>query len=96
MVEHINLNHELYEVLNAFPCLKDVIESMGIDLTNLNEGFTVNDFFSQKGYEESEIEHILKKLNYEVNNFLKTGEINKAYSSKSRDKEEELGIEMIA
>ena len=95
MVELISLDHELYEVLNAFPCLKDVLESINVDLSKLSEGVTLNSYLVEIGYNKDEIQLLVSKMNSEVNYFLKTGESHASNSPKKSDNKENLGIEMI-
>ena len=97
MVDHIRLDQECYEVFNAFPCLYDVLEMMNIRLNSLPEGDSVYVVFSALGYEDTEIDHILKKLNFELNHFLKTGKLNTNISKEEKKSDEDsLDIEMIA
>jgi hypothetical protein len=95
MVEHIRLTHECYEVFNAFPCLHEVLSSMDIDSTKLQEGDSVYDFFKSLEYKDSEIDHILSKLNFELSHFLKTGKLNDLGSGNKDKTDDSLDIEMI-
>lgn len=95
MVDHIRLDHECYEVLNAFPCLHEVLNSMEINTSTLLEGDSVYDFFNSLNYTDQEIEHILKKLNFELSHFLKTGKMNDLESGNKDKNDDSLDIEMI-
>jgi hypothetical protein len=73
----INSFDEFYEVLNAFPILKDRLERYNFDLSNVKEGESVIDFFSKKGLSEDEFDLFLKKLNYDIKIYLKKGNFPK-------------------
>lgn len=76
-LNHITSQHELYEVLNAFPFLWDVFENLQIPLDDVIEGLSVKEHLVYLGFGEEESVHIVKRLNREVNLFLKYGDISK-------------------
>ncbi len=63
---------EFFEVLNCFPCLKNKLERLRINTTNLKEGETVYDFLQKQTNTEDEINLIITKLNEYIGHFLKT------------------------
>lgn len=69
----INQDLEFFEVLNAFPCLKEKLQDSKFDLKDLKEGKTIHDYFSQKSYSEEEIDLLVRSLNQDVKHFLKNG-----------------------
>ena len=75
--EHISPQHELYEVLNAFPFLWEVFQTLEIPTNDIIEGLSVKEHLLYMGFSEEECEHIIKRLNREVNLFLKYGEVAK-------------------
>lgn len=96
MVDHIKLDQECYEVFNAFPCLYDVLELLQIKISSLPEGDSVYEVFSSLGYHDEEIDHLLKKLNFELNYFLKTGKLHTIVDKENQNDDNSLDIEMIA
>lgn len=68
---YITPNLELYEVLNAFPVIKNSLEKLHIKTSEIKEGLTVHDFLERKHLSEDEIDILVKKMNFEVNSFLK-------------------------
>ncbi|MFW6285845.1 MAG: hypothetical protein ACOC16_01590 [Nanoarchaeota archaeon] len=66
---------ELYEVLNAFPVLKESFEKLGLDISNLNEGETIYNYFKRLSFGDDEIDILVKKINYEIKHYLKNGEV---------------------
>ncbi len=76
--DHIRAEHELYEVLNAFPFLWDVFTNLEIPLENVMEGISLKDYLLYQGFSLEEGNHIIKRLNREVSLFLKYGEVSKS------------------
>lgn len=77
---------ELYEVVNAFPVIKNCLEKLHIGTSDIKEGLSVHDFLEKKRMSEDEIDILLKKLNHEVNSFLKKkDEVVEETSSDSLD-----------
>ncbi len=73
MSQLIESNLELFEVLNAFPFLKEKLSSLNFNLSDVIEGQTIKDYFTSKSYRLDEINLFVRKLNLEVKYFLKTG-----------------------
>lgn len=73
MGQLIEPEHEFCEILNAFPNLKDRVEIL-FNVENVKDGVSIHDYFSKKDYSENEIHIIIKKLNTDINYFLKKGE----------------------
>ena len=63
---HIDHNHEVYEVVNAFPFLNDEFDKAGFSPDEIREGESVYDFFKNRGFTLDEVEHMIKKLNRRV------------------------------
>ena len=73
----INSGFEFFEVLNEFPCLKATLNKLHINSEKINEGESIHDFFQRKDLSLDEENLILRKLNRDVNYFLKKGELPK-------------------
>ncbi len=71
MASLINDNLEFVEVLNAFPILRDKLEKSRFNLNDLKDGITIKDYLQNKSYREDEIDILVKKLNNDVQNYLK-------------------------
>jgi hypothetical protein len=71
----IDKDLEFYEVLNAFPILKEKLQQLDFDVSKLNEGESIRDFLVRMSLSDYEIDLIIKKLNFEVKYFLKNGEL---------------------
>lgn len=71
MTQIIESSHEFYEVLNEFPILKDKLESLDLDVKDLREGLTIQEYFISKSYTQDEIALLLRKFNSEVKQLLK-------------------------
>ena len=79
MVSGFNIapHFEFFEVLNEFPCLISTLKSLHINSSEIKEGESIHGFFERKhlaAYEESVV---LRKLNRDINYFLKKGELPK-------------------
>jgi len=90
---HISLNLEIFEILNAFPILTQVFDSLYISLDKITEGINLEEFLLTKKLNDSEVDRVLRKLNLEVDLFLRGKSSFDKVSFK--EKEEALGIEMI-
>lgn len=71
MNNYINPTLEFYEVLNAFPILTDILQKLQFNLSSVKEGESVHDFFEKNKLSNDEIERIIKKMNWEVQSFIK-------------------------
>lgn len=78
VLDHIRAEHELYEVLNAFPFLWDIFTNLEIPLENIMEGISVKDYLLYQNFSLDEASQIVKRLNREVSLFLKYGEVSKS------------------
>lgn len=90
---HISLGLEIFEILNAFPVLTQVFDSLSISLDPIAEGINLEEFLLTKNLNDSEIDRVLRKLNLEVELFLRGKSSFTTISPE--EKEEALGIEMI-
>lgn len=75
MAVNITHEYEFYEVLNAFPVLKDALDDLHFDFTDVLEGESVYDYFHKKNLSDHEIDVIIRKLNRNLSSFIKTGEL---------------------
>lgn len=74
MAVQIEESYEIYEVLNAFPILKQKLQELHFDINDIIEGETVHDYFEKKHLSNEEIKLLVRKINNEINIFLKKGE----------------------
>ncbi len=72
---YIGVELEFFEVLNEFPCLKSTLKSLHISSNELKEGESIQRFFKRKHITSDEERIVLRKLNRDVNYFLKKGEL---------------------
>lgn len=70
----INHNLEFYEVLNAFPILKEKLKKLSFNLSDLKEGESICEYFGKKSYSQDEIDIVVRKLNSEINYYLRNGD----------------------
>lgn len=73
---YIKLDLEFFDVVSAFPVLKEVLEKQNIDVSNIEEGVTIYEHLKSKSMTEKEIEVFIKKLNLDLNTFLSEGTCN--------------------
>ena len=78
-------HHEFVEILNAFPVLKERLEELHINVSEIKEGETVLDYFLRKSYSDAEIEIFIKKINTDLNYYLKKGEFPKVALTSVRE-----------
>lgn len=91
MKKTIDTNLEFVDVLNAFPFLKEKLNELEIDYSDLHDGETVIDFLSKKLHNTEEINMTLRQLNSNLNNYYKNEEGEKeAIDKNSIDKKEAL------
>lgn len=86
MHDYIGKDFELYEVINEFPILKDSLLNMHFRLSEIKEGDTVKEFLEKNSMEPGEIELIVKKLNRELNVYMKKGIVMKTPILMNSDK----------
>ncbi len=68
----INDGLEFYEVLNAFPFLKEKLGNLHLNVSDVKEGETVHDYLEQKKhFSEDEIKIFIRRLNFEIKVHLK-------------------------
>lgn len=68
--EFIKSNLEFFDVISAFPALKEILVLKNIDVGSIKEGTTVYDFLKKESMTEKEIEVFIRKLNVDLNNYL--------------------------
>ncbi len=73
---YIKLDLEFFDVVSAFPALKEVLEKQQIDVSNIEEGVTIYEYLKNQAMSEKEIEVFIKKLNTDLNTFLSEGTCN--------------------
>lgn len=94
MTSLIEPNLEFVEIINAFPILKESLNKLNFSNLRAKEGISVHDYLKEeKNLDEHEIHTIIRKLNNDVNHFLKKGKLPTSNIKKANLNE--LGIEMI-
>lgn len=73
MATLIDATQEFYEVLNEFPVLKDKLRDLHLNISDLKEGLSIEEYFKNKSYSEDEIALLIRKFNFEIKTFLKNG-----------------------
>ena len=73
MTDYFNIDFEFYEVLNEFPVLKNSLKSLDFSVSEVKEGESVHDFFEKNSLSEEEIDLIVRRLNRDLTQFMKTG-----------------------
>lgn len=86
VLSYINHETDLLEAINAFPFLDEVVRSFDVDVSNIQEGESILHYFEQNNFECSEIDLIVRKLNFHVSSHLK---------SSNQEKKEELKAPII-
>lgn len=76
MMDLINGSQEFYEVLNEFPVIKGKLKALRVDVKDLQEGQSIEEYFRMKSYSADEIDLLIRKFNSEVKQLLKKGEVN--------------------
>ncbi len=74
MTVQIEDSYELYEVVNAFPILKEKLQGLDFNVFDIEEGVSIHDFFIKMNMSEDEINTIVRKINNEINLYLKDSE----------------------
>lgn len=95
---YVGGDHELLEVLNAFPFLEDKSEVLSHIESDIESGETIYDYFIRKDYSEDEIEVLIRKINVEIKSFLKNSSQKDEKIKNHEDSEknsQSLGIDMI-
>jgi len=85
----INPQLEFCEILNAFPILQERLENLNFDISDMKDGETLYDYFKNHNYSEDEIDLLIKRLNNDLNYFLKKGAFP---SMKLKTQREILGV----
>ena len=85
----INPELEFCEILNAFPILKEHLDNLNFDISDVKDGESVYDYFKNHNYSEDEIDILVKRLNNDLNYYLKKGEFP---SMKLKTQREILGV----
>ncbi len=67
----VSTSHELYEVINAFPVLKQVLGRFDISSSDVHEGESVDDFCRRKHFTQEEERIFVNHLNSSVKRFLR-------------------------
>jgi hypothetical protein len=89
---HIHSGLEVFEIINAFPILSKVFEDLHLNLDSIVEGVSLEDFLRSKHLKEDEIVHVVNKLNYEIDLFLKG---NSKYTKSSSEGKHSLKSELV-
>ena len=79
--KYITKELELFDVLSAFPNLKDVLITQKINVEKMIEGESIEEFLQKLNMDKKEIDIFIKKITLDLNNFLynenlKSSEIN--------------------
>lgn len=85
----INPHLEFCEIINAFPVLEQRLEMLNFDISDMNDGETVYDYLKNHNYTEDEIDLLVKRLNSDLNYFLKKGDFP---NMKLKPQSEVLGV----
>ncbi len=64
----VTLDHEFYEVINAFPILR---KSLDIDVSSVIEGQTIREYLQKSVVCEEEIKTFIRKINSEISQYLR-------------------------
>ena len=72
--QHIHPNHEVCEILNLFPFLSNTFDRLKIPYENIIEGTTIEQYLLYNNFSYEETLQIIKRLNQEVNLFLRKTE----------------------
>ena len=96
MKQTIDTNLEFVDILNAFPFLREKLDELDIDYSDLKDGETVIDFLSNKLHSTEEINITLRQLNLNLKNYYKdekTEEIDSSDEIQTITSEEESNKE---
>ena len=63
---NLSQNYEFNDVLRTFPILKKTLDDLDINLGDIREGETIDNYFSRKSLSQEEVEIILRKLNHKL------------------------------
>lgn len=66
---------EFYEVVNAFPILKELLKDLSIDEKDIKEGESIGEFFNKMHISEDEKSLIMRRIKRNINYFMKHGEL---------------------
>lgn len=85
---YIKADLEFFDVISAFPALKEVLEKQQIDISHIEEGVTIYEYLKNtKLMDEKEIDLFIKKINLDLNAFLSDGTCNVMQSQMSEEME---------
>ncbi len=56
-------NYEFKDVLNTFPVLKETLDELDINLEDIHDGETMDNYFSRKSLSQEEVDVIIRKMN---------------------------------
>lgn len=73
---YIRSDLEFFDVISAFPALKEILILKNINIREIKEGVTVYEFLKAQLMTEKEIETFIRKLNIDLNNYLCEGTCN--------------------
>jgi len=90
MKQTIDTNLEFVDVLNAFPFLKEKLDELDIDYSDLRDGETVIDFLSNKLHNTEEINITLRQLNLNLKNYYKDEKSEETEIAESSNASEEV------
>lgn len=76
MPTYIEHDYDFYEVINEFPIVREKLEGLDFDLDDIKEGESVAEYLIRKSHNEQEVDLIIRRLNRDVNLFLKKDEPN--------------------
>ena len=72
MVPTIHADHEVIDVLNAFPSLKNSFQRLHLPLKGIEDGVTLDSYLDRSTHSPSEKAFFLKQLNRDLNRFLES------------------------
>jgi len=68
--KYITKNLELFDVITAFPNLKESLIAQNIVDFKIIEGQTIEEFLVEKNYSQNEIDKFIQRINTDLNIFL--------------------------
>jgi len=90
MAKLITTNHEIIEIVNAFPALENEFKNI-LNFNNIKDGVTIEEHFNCIECTEDERIIIISKVNQIIENFLKNNSLEK--EKQITLKENEISIE---
>ena len=61
---------EFFDVLNAFPALRDILTEQKFDISKIEEGISIQSYLEKQNMSQKEIDIFIKRINLDLNNFL--------------------------